>query len=114
MKTGALFAFSAQAGAVLHRQPPHVCQALEAYGYAMGIAFQMWDDVLDEPTFESKEDHAQERGVLSSTLRGLIGRDSIQKLLDDSIANALEHLRSFGDRAHLLRDAVSFAVQRQK
>ncbi len=106
MKTGALFAFSAQAGAILHRQPLHICHALEAYGYAMGIAFQIRDDVLDGGS-EVKD------ATSSPTLCALIGREGAQKLLDQYISDALECLRPFGSRAHALRDAAYFAGQRQ-
>lgn len=46
-KTGALFGFSAWAGAMLADKPQYVCNILEEYGETLGIAFQIVDDLLD-------------------------------------------------------------------
>ena len=47
MKTGALFAFACDAGAVLGRADPVAREALAAYAAAFGQAFQLADDLLD-------------------------------------------------------------------
>jgi octaprenyl-diphosphate synthase len=46
-KTAALFAASAECGAITVGAPALVCAALREYGKNLGIAFQMLDDVLD-------------------------------------------------------------------
>jgi len=46
-KTASLFAASAEAGALLSGAPPRTVQALRAYGYNLGMAFQIVDDILD-------------------------------------------------------------------
>jgi octaprenyl-diphosphate synthase len=46
-KTAALFSAATEAGAVIAGQPEAVSRALFAYGDALGIAFQMADDILD-------------------------------------------------------------------
>ncbi|MCH2134696.1 MAG: polyprenyl synthetase family protein [Phycisphaerales bacterium] len=46
-KTGSLIGASCRMGAVLGDGSDDVCTALEAFGYDMGIAFQITDDVLD-------------------------------------------------------------------
>jgi len=46
-KTACLFAASAEAGAVLGEAPQTEAQALRDYGYNLGMAFQIVDDVLD-------------------------------------------------------------------
>jgi octaprenyl-diphosphate synthase len=46
-KTAKLFAAAAKIGAVVAERPTHEKAALEAYGYNLGIAFQLVDDVLD-------------------------------------------------------------------
>ncbi len=47
MKTGALIRFAVDAGAILARAPAPARQALGAFGAALGIAFQLADDLLD-------------------------------------------------------------------
>ena len=46
-KTAALIATSARLGAHYAGASPEACDALERYGDAIGIAFQIQDDILD-------------------------------------------------------------------
>ncbi len=46
-KTAALFALSTESGAVLSGAPEESIQILIEYGYNLGIAFQIVDDILD-------------------------------------------------------------------
>jgi len=46
-KTAGLFASCAYAGGLLAEAPVAVCEALERYGRALGMTFQLRDDVLD-------------------------------------------------------------------
>jgi geranylgeranyl pyrophosphate synthase len=46
-KTASLFALSTVSGAVLSRAPEGSIKILEDYGFNMGIAFQIVDDILD-------------------------------------------------------------------
>src|SRR5438876_9863224 len=47
MKTGALIAFSCEAGAILAKAPNEPRLALRAYAHDLGLAFQIADDLLD-------------------------------------------------------------------
>lgn len=46
-KTASLFAASAETGALLSEAPEPAVQALRDYGYNLGMAFQIVDDILD-------------------------------------------------------------------
>lgn len=46
-KTGALFVLSTESGAVLSGAPEESIQLVNDYGYNMGLAFQVVDDILD-------------------------------------------------------------------
>ncbi len=46
-KTAALFVFATESGAVLSKAPEPAIQILHDYGYYLGIAFQIIDDILD-------------------------------------------------------------------
>lgn len=46
-KTASLFAMATESGAVLSRAPEEAIQGLKEYGYNLGIAFQIVDDILD-------------------------------------------------------------------
>ena len=46
-KTALLMSVSCQLGALVSQAPPRHVQSLKAYGYYVGMAFQLTDDVLD-------------------------------------------------------------------
>jgi heptaprenyl diphosphate synthase/octaprenyl-diphosphate synthase len=46
-KTASLFCTAAESGGVLSGAPDEECQALNRYGYNLGMAFQIMDDLLD-------------------------------------------------------------------
>lgn len=46
-KTASLFETSSQVGAILGGTSPLITQALRLYGYSLGMAFQVVDDILD-------------------------------------------------------------------
>ncbi len=46
-KTASLFTTAAETGAILSGAPEPVVQSLKAYGYNIGMAFQIVDDILD-------------------------------------------------------------------
>ena len=53
-KTGALFQGSAEIGAIIGTEDEEYIQALSKWGMNVGIAFQIWDDVLDLIADEGK------------------------------------------------------------
>lgn len=46
-KTASLFSAATESGAILGEAPLHEVEALKNYGYNLGIAFQVVDDILD-------------------------------------------------------------------
>ncbi len=46
-KTASLFSLATESGAILSQAPEELVKALKEYGYALGIAFQIVDDILD-------------------------------------------------------------------
>ena len=76
MKTGALFAFAARAGAILGEAGDREEQALSAFGFDLGLVFQTVDDLLDE---EGDEEVVGKRlrkdaGAGKPTLVSMLGR----------------------------------------
>lgn len=47
LKTGCLFAFSCEAGAILGQASLEECQRLRQFGFLLGLAYQIQDDLLD-------------------------------------------------------------------
>jgi farnesyl diphosphate synthase len=115
MKTGAILAFSVEAGAILGEAPPPARHDLAIYGQALGAAFQIADDILDrESSAEAMgkrtgKDQGRGKGTLVDRLGLEAARRECCRLADGADAA----LSSFGPRADLLREAVRFTVERR-
>jgi len=114
LKTGALIAFSCEAGAILGRASPDRRHALHAYAHDMGLAFQIADDLLDvegEAAIVGKatnKDTEAGKATFVSVLGVARARDQARMLSDQ----AIQHLDLFDEKADLLREASRFAINR--
>jgi farnesyl diphosphate synthase len=115
MKTGALIAFSAEAGAVAAQASSQMRQALLSYGHAIGAAFQIADDILDVEADAAIVGKAtgkdQARG--KSTLVEFLGLDAAKAERDRLVEDAKAALAPFGDQALFLKQAADFVAARQ-
>jgi farnesyl diphosphate synthase len=115
MKTGAILAFSVEAGAILGKAEAVERQRLVEYGRALGAAFQVADDILDrEASAESmgkRTGKDQEKG--KATLVDLLGLDGARRECRELVQKAEAALDGFGTQAQGLREAVRFVVERQ-
>jgi farnesyl diphosphate synthase len=116
-KTGALIAASVQLGALTAESAdPAQVRALGTYGAALGLAFQIADDVLDvEGTAESLgkpagADQARGKPTYPSVL-GLAGAKSEAGRLR---AEALESLAALGDNGAPLAAIADFVLARRR
>ena len=115
LKTGALFRFACEAGAVLGRADANGRDALKDYAAAFGQAFQLADDLLDTQGDADAMGKAvakdAERG--KATLVALLGVDGAKARLDGLIADAEAALKPFGGRAVKLVEAARFVAERR-
>lgn len=115
MKTAALITFSCEAGAILGKASPAARTALAAYGQALGLAFQIADDLLDaegdaaEMGKATHKDAAAGKPIIVSVLGVARARTHAEALA----AQAVRHLDLFDEKADLLRAAADFAVSRR-
>ncbi|MBV8771024.1 MAG: polyprenyl synthetase family protein [Deltaproteobacteria bacterium] len=113
-KTGALFIASVCGGARLGGAEQAQLLSLHKYASALGLAFQVTDDLLDvEQTTDrlGKRAHKdQERG--KATYPSIIGIDSSRLLARELARRARDALASFDGRAEPLRILAGFAVER--
>jgi farnesyl diphosphate synthase len=115
MKTGALIAFSCEAGAILAKAPHELRSALRGYAHDLGLAFQIADDLLDV------EGSAEETGkpvgadVASgkATFVSILGATRARAQAELLIRQAIAHLDLFEQRAELLREAARFVITRR-
>ena len=115
LKTGALLAFSAEAGALLAEVAPADHAALVAYGRDLGAAFQIADDVLDASGSAVKMGKAvgKDAAAGQATLVAALGLEGARAEASRLAERAQEALASFGGKADTLRAAAAFVVARQ-
>jgi farnesyl diphosphate synthase len=115
MKTGAILAFSVEAGAILGRAGPDARARLLAYGRALGAAFQVADDILDrEASAEALGKRTgKDRDKGKATLVDALGLDGARAECGRLVDEALSALAGFGPAADLLREAARFTVERK-
>jgi farnesyl diphosphate synthase len=115
MKTGALIHFGCIAGAILGRAAPAERAVLDAYGRALGAAFQIADDILDVEgdTATTGKATAKDAAAGKGTLVGLLGISEARAELERHVAAAVEAAGAFGSRGTLLADTARFMLTRQ-
>src|ERR1700722_6176733 len=115
LKTGALIAFSCEAGAVLGKSSVDNRKALIAYAHDLGLAFQIADDLLDaEGTAEETgKSVGRDAEAGKATFVSILGLEGARKQARALVAQAGSHLDPFGDKADLLRKAADFVVERR-
>ncbi len=113
-KTGALFLAAVRGGARLGGANSAQLAALTAYGRALGLAFQVIDDILDvEASTEQLGKRTHKDGARGkATYPALVGLERSRELARDLRRRAHEALSSFDQRAEALRRIAGFVVER--
>jgi farnesyl diphosphate synthase len=112
-KTGALFAFGCEAGAILGNGDKH---ALQQYAQNFGLSFQIHDDVLDVTSNAETLGKAtqKDRAKGKATFVDLLGLEGAKAEAMRLARQAEAAVDPFGDKARLLKDVARFAVTRRK
>ncbi|MDD4836891.1 MAG: polyprenyl synthetase family protein [Dethiosulfovibrio sp.] len=116
LKTGELIRASIVTGAILAGATDEEQRSLDLYGEALGIAFQIADDILDvigtEEELGKSIGKDQDQG--KNTFVSVYGLDGARKLLGDFTDLAVSHLSSFGNKASFLVSLARYLEQRTK
>ena len=116
MKTGALITACCQIGAVLGGASDPHRQSLTEYGWNLGLAFQIADDLLDiEGSAEelgkaTGKDQARGKATLTSHL----GRERARTILSETIRQCELALAPLGEAARFLVQAARFTADRSR
>ena len=115
MKTGALIAFSCEAGAILAKAPAEPRTALRGYAHDLGLAFQIADDLLDVEgsAEETGKPVGADAAAGKATFVSILGADRARAQAELLVDQAVAHLDLFGQRAELLRQVARFVVNRR-
>jgi farnesyl diphosphate synthase len=110
-KTGALIEWSATAG-------PRMAQAEEAdlahYARAIGLAFQIADDILDVTGDSATVGKAvgKDSNAGKATFVSLLGLEDARRRARDLVDEACDSLAGYGEAAETLRETARFIVVR--
>ena len=115
MKTGALFRFACESGAILGQAPDSARQALQDYARDMGLAFQIADDLLDAEGTEEQvgKKVGKDAAAGKATFVSILGTDGARRKAREISDRAVKHLDSFGKRVDLLAQVARFVVDRR-
>ena len=115
LKTGALIHAAVMSACLLvpALESPRA-DALDRFGRAIGVAFQIKDDILDvegDTEIIGKPSGSDEK-LGKATYPSLFGLETSKSRCDELLAGALEQLEVFGDSAQSLRWLASYIVER--
>ncbi|TPK89010.1 polyprenyl synthetase family protein [Mesorhizobium sp. B2-4-17] len=114
MKTGALIRFACEAGAIIAGASAEDRERLAEFGSAIGLAFQLADDLLDLTADVKQMGKATGKDAAAGkgTLVALHGADWARGQLHGLVGQAHALLEPYGDKAALLRQAATFVAMR--
>ena len=113
-KTGALIQASLSLGALSAHANTDDLRAIQQYGSAMGLAFQVQDDILDvemdTETLGKKQGADAEHN--KPTYVSLLGLQGAREKANSLYLQAMDALSHFGDKAHYLHGLAEYIVKR--
>jgi len=114
MKTGALIRFACEAGAIVADAPARDRERLAEFGSAIGLAFQLADDLLDVTATSSAMGKATGKDAAAGkgTLVALHGEEWARNQLAGLVSQAEELLDPYGENAAILCAAARFIANR--
>ena len=112
-KTGRLIEWPALAGAILGRAEP---APLRAYARAIGLAFQIADDILDVTGDAATAGKALQKDAAAgkATFVSLLGLDGAKARAADLVAEAEAALAPYGEKAHNLAALARYIIHRDR
>lgn len=114
-KTGALIKASVKVGALLGGAAPGQLEALVRYGEAIGLAFQIADDILDieGTTDELGKDAGSDQARGKATYPSVVGIGEARRRSAELLEMALQSIEGLDHRADPLREIARYVVARK-
>lgn len=115
MKTGALIRFACEAGPLVAGAEEEDRERLGEFGSAIGLAFQLADDLLDITASAAELGKATGKDAAAgkATLVGLHGPDWARRQLAGLVEQGCDLLAPYGRKADVLRAAARFVADRK-
>lgn len=115
LKTGQLFEFACEAGAILGEAEDEHRSALRSYARDMGLVFQITDDLLDVTSTAEKMGKAvgKDADHGKATLVSIYGLEGAQKEAKTVADRAISALDGYGKEADALRALLPYLLSRE-
>jgi len=114
-KTAALLTTSLRLGAMTANASPAKLEVLTLFGHALGLAFQVIDDILDvtQSTEVLGKTAGKDQAVEKSTYPAIIGLEASRKEAVRLTAVAMDALNPLGKSAERLREVATNLLKRE-
>lgn len=114
-KTAALLTAAVRLGAMTANATPRKLEALTSFGYNLGLAFQVIDDILDvtQTTEMLGKTAGKDEAVDKSTYPAILGLDASRKEAARLTRKALKSLEVFGNKANRLEQISRYLLERE-
>jgi len=114
-KTAAMITTSVRLGAMSANADPKKLRAITKFGYALGLAFQVIDDILDVTQTSEKLGKSAGKDIAAqkATYPAVIGLEASRAEARRLTNTAQNALKIFGKEAELLRELANYLLARE-
>lgn len=115
-KTSALLCCSVRLGGMSANCTTAQLKALTDFGYNVGLAFQIIDDILDitQTSKQLGKTAGKDTASRKATYPAMIGMEKSKKIAQQLTGNAFQALKVFGGRAVALQALATYLLQRDR
>ena len=115
-KTSALLCCSARLGGMSANCSPAQLRALTDFGYNVGLAFQIIDDILDvtQTSEQLGKTAGKDTASQKATYPAIVGLEKSRKIAGELTNRAFAALKAFGKRADALEALAKYLLERNK
>lgn len=115
-KTGMLLRASLKLGAMCAGARKGQVNALDRFGFCLGLAFQIQDDILDatQTAIKLGKTAGKDAAAGKMTFPALCGLDQSRELAEQWTSDAIGSLKPFGPRGEILRGLAERLLRREK
>jgi len=114
-KTSALLTCSARLGGMSANCTPTQLKALSTFGYHVGLAFQVIDDILDvtQTTEQLGKTAGKDQAAAKATYPAIVGLEKSKKIANDLTVKAFDALKPFKGKAVALEAMTEYLLRRE-
>ena len=115
-KTSALLCCCARLGGMSANCPPAQLQALTDFGYHVGLAFQVIDDILDvtQTSEQLGKTAGKDTKAQKATYPAIVGLEKSRRIAEELTQRAFAALKIFSGRAVALEALAEFLLKRDR